>query len=34
VFLKNNLYPILGLGNGKSICHNNDIGTLRQEFPK
>jgi len=33
VFLKNNLYPLLGLGNGKSICHNNEIGRLRQEMP-
>ncbi|MBA7637626.1 hypothetical protein ES703_45272 [subsurface metagenome] len=33
VFLKNNLYPLLGLANGKSICHNNEVGTLRQEMP-
>lgn len=33
VFLKNNLYPLLGLGDGKSICHNNENGTLRQEMP-
>ena len=33
VFLKGNLYPLLGLGNGQSICHNNDVGTLRQEMP-
>jgi len=34
IFLKNNLYPLLGLGNGKSICHNNENGTLRQEMPR
>src|SRR4030042_5645787 len=34
VFLKNNLYKITGLGNGKSILHNNDNGTLRQEYPQ
>ena len=33
VFLKDNLYPLLGLGNGKSICHSNEVGTLRQEMP-
>jgi len=33
VFLKNNLYKCLGLGNGKSICHNNETDTLRQEMP-
>ena len=34
VFIKNNLYPLLGLGDGKSICHNNEVGTLKQEMPK
>ena len=33
VFLKDNLYPLLGLGNGKSICHINETGVLRQEMP-
>ena len=33
IFLKNNLYPLLGLGDGKSLLHNNENGTLRQEFP-
>lgn len=33
IFLKDNLYPLLGLGNGKSILHNNCNGTLRQEMP-
>ena len=34
IFLKNNLYPLIGLGNGQpSLFHKNEIGELRQEFP-
>lgn len=35
VFLKNNLYPLLGIaGKGGSIFHTGHIGELRQEMPK
>ena len=34
VFLKDNLYPLIGLGSGRpSLFHKNDIGELRQEMP-
>lgn len=34
VFLKNNLYPLLKIGMGKSIFHIGGFGELRQEMPE